>query len=67
VRRSLVSLTAALSLERSIAQDAASPELNPRFSGSLEIAVADKYIYHGFILENQRHRAAADRTKAPLR
>jgi hypothetical protein len=53
VRRVLASITAALLVETSSAQDAASPELAPRFSGSAQIGVADKYIYHGYILENQ--------------
>lgn len=43
----------ALPIQTSAAQDAASPDLQPRFSGSLEIAVSDKYIYHGYVLENQ--------------
>ena len=53
VRRLLASVAAACLIETSAAQDAASPELNPRFSGSLEIGVSDKYIYHGYIFENQ--------------
>ena len=53
MRRVLASITAALLVETSSAQDAASPELAPRFSGSAQIGVADKYIYHGYILENQ--------------
>jgi hypothetical protein len=53
VRRLLASAAAALSLEMAAAQDAASPELKPRFNGTVEIGVADKYIYHGYVLENQ--------------
>lgn len=49
----LASAAAALLVPASIAQDAVSPELQPRFSGSAAIGVADKYIYHGYILENQ--------------
>ena len=40
-------------MQTSAAQEAASPELRPRFSGSLEIAVSDKYVYHGYVFENQ--------------
>jgi hypothetical protein len=53
VRRLLVSVAAALSIGTLAAQDAVSPELAPRFSGSAEFGIADKYIYHGYVLENQ--------------
>lgn len=53
MRRLVVSVAAALSIQTSAAQDAASPELQPRFTGSLEIGVSDKYIYHGYVFENQ--------------
>ena len=53
MRRLLVSVAAALSIETSVAQEAVSPELEPRFSGSAAVGIADKYIYHGYILENQ--------------
>lgn len=53
VRRLLVSVAAAFSIETAPAQDAVSPELDPPFSGMAEVGVADKYIYHGYVLENQ--------------
>ncbi|HYJ06937.1 MAG TPA: hypothetical protein VEX43_17535 [Chthoniobacterales bacterium] len=53
MRRLLASVAAALSIGTSAAQDAVSPELEPRFSGSAEVGIADKYIYHGYVLENQ--------------
>lgn len=53
MRRLLVSVAAALSIETSVAQEAVSPELEPRFSGSAAVGIADKYIYHGYVLENQ--------------
>ena len=53
MRRIVASLAAALSIQTSAAQEAASPELPRRFTGSLEIAVSDKYIYHGYVFENQ--------------
>ena len=53
MRRLLASVAAALSIGTSAAQDAVSPELQPRFSGSAEVGIADKYIYHGYVLENQ--------------
>jgi hypothetical protein len=43
----------ALLVPNLLAQDAVSPEVQPRFSGSAAIGLADKYIYHGYILENQ--------------
>lgn len=53
VRRLLVSVAAALLVETLAAQEAVSPELQPRFSGSAEVGITDKYIYHGYVLENQ--------------
>lgn len=53
MRRLLASVAAALSLGTSAAQDAVSPELSPRFSGAAAVGIADKYIYHGYVLENQ--------------
>jgi len=53
VGRVLASVVAAFLIETSAGQDAASPELEPRLSGSAQIGVADKYIYHGYVLENQ--------------
>lgn len=53
MRRLLVSIAAALSLGTSAAQEAVSPEVQPRLSGSAEVSVASQYIYHGYVLENQ--------------
>ena len=53
MRRFLASVAAALLIETSAAQDAASPELASRVTGSAEVGIADKYIYHGYVLENQ--------------
>ena len=53
MRRLFVSVAVALSIETAPAQDAVAPKLEPRFSGSAAVGVADKYIYHGYILENQ--------------
>lgn len=47
------SAAAAILGPASFAQEAVSPRLEPRFSGSAAIGLADKYIYHGYILENQ--------------
>jgi hypothetical protein len=53
VRRLLASAAAAFLIDTSAAQDAASPHLQPRFSGSAAIGITDKYIYHGYVLEDQ--------------
>lgn len=53
MRRLLASVAAALSIGTAAAQDAVSPELPPRFSGAAAVGIADKYIYHGYVLENQ--------------
>ena len=49
----LASAAATLLIPAVLAQDAVSPELEPRFRGSAAVGLADKYIYHGYILENQ--------------
>ena len=53
MRRLLASAAAAFLIDTSAAQDAASPNLEPRFSGLAEIGITDKYIYHGYVLEDQ--------------
>ena len=53
MRRLLASVAGALLIETAPAQDAVSQEAASRFSGSAQVGVADKYIYHGYILENQ--------------
>jgi hypothetical protein len=53
VRWPFAFVAAACLIETSAAQDAVSPELQPRFSGSAQVGITDKYIYHGYILENQ--------------
>ena len=53
MRRLLASVAAACLIETAAAQDAVSPKLEPRFSGSAEVTVTDKYIYHGYVLEDQ--------------
>ena len=49
----LASAAAALLVPPLLAQEAVSPELGPRFSGSAAISLTDKYIYHGYVLEDQ--------------
>ena len=53
MRRLLASVAAAFLIATSAAQDAASPRLEPRLTGSAGISLSDKYIYHGYVLENQ--------------
>jgi hypothetical protein len=53
VRWLLAFAAAALLVPTLIAQDAVSRELEARFSGFAAIGLADKYIYHGYVLENQ--------------
>ena len=49
----LAFVAAAFLIETAAAQDAVSPELQPRVSGSAQVGITDKYIYHGYVLENQ--------------
>lgn len=53
MRRLLASTAAALISPTLLAQDAVSPEVKPRLSGSAAVGMADKYIYHGYVLEDQ--------------
>lgn len=53
MRRLLASAAAATLAPALLAQEAISPKVEPRFSGSAAIGLADKYIYHGYVLEDQ--------------
>jgi len=53
VSRLLAPVALAFSIGTAVAQEAVSTELHSPFSGTAEIGVADKYIYHGYVLENQ--------------